>query len=76
MVSIKLKYNFGETPRKFIIAELSIRTLGPSSVLTIIIISTDEDPSLRIYLNCKYLKTSMTSYIRNLAMSLEKFPRK
>ena len=35
-----------ETPRKFIIAELSIRKLGSSSVL--IIISTDEDPSLRI----------------------------
>ena len=44
-----------ETPRKFIIAELSIRKLGSSSVLIIpiiiiisIIISTDEDPSLRI----------------------------
>ena len=33
MVNIKLKYNFVETQRKFIIAKLSIR---------------DEDPSLRI----------------------------
>ena len=53
MVNIKLKYNFVETPRKFIIAELSIRKLGCSSVLAIIIIiiiiiSTDEDLSLRI----------------------------
>ena len=58
MVNIKLKYNFVETPRKFIIAELSIRKLGSSSVLIImhyyalwllcIINSTDEDPSLRI----------------------------
>ena len=49
MVTIKLKYNFVETPRKFIIAELSIRKLGSSSVLyyNCIIISTDEDPSLR-----------------------------
>ena len=47
----KLKYNFVETKRKFIIAELSIRKLGSSSVLIItheLIISTDEDPSLRI----------------------------
>ena len=35
MVNIKLKYNFVETPRKFIIAELSIRKLGSSSVLII-----------------------------------------
>ena len=31
----KLKYNFVETLRKFIIAELSIRKLGCSSVLII-----------------------------------------
>ena len=36
VVNIKLKYNFVETPRKFIIAELSIRKLGSSSVLIII----------------------------------------
>ena len=45
MVNIKLKYNFVETPRKFIIAKFSIRKLGSSSVLIII---TDEDRSLRI----------------------------
>ena len=40
-----------ERPRKFIIATLSIRMLGSSSVpiiIIIIIISTDEDLSLRI----------------------------
>ena len=35
MVNIKLKYNFVETPRKFIIAKLSIRKLRSSSVLII-----------------------------------------
>ena len=35
MVNIKLKYNFVETPRKFIIAKLSIRKFGSSSVLII-----------------------------------------
>ena len=45
-----------ETPRKFIIAKISICKLGSSSVvikllcnnINSIIISTDEDPSLRI----------------------------
>ena len=40
-----------ETPRKFITAKLSIRKPGSSSVLIIClihIISTDEDPGLRI----------------------------
>ena len=37
-----------ETPRKFINAKLSISKPGSSSVLIIIIISTDEDPGLRI----------------------------
>ena len=46
MVNTIYLLSFVETPRKFIIAELSIRKLGSSSVL--IIISTDEDPSLRI----------------------------
>ena len=36
-----------ETPRKFIIAKLSILKLGSPSVLKIII-SIDEDPSLRV----------------------------
>ena len=35
MVIFKLKYNFVETPRKFIIAKLSIPKLGSSSVLII-----------------------------------------
>ena len=54
MVNIKLKYNFVETPPKFIITKLSICNLGSSSVLiimiilVIIIISTEEDPSLQI----------------------------
>jgi hypothetical protein len=46
---------FVETPRKFITAKLSIRKPGSSSVLYIIIIiimlhiiSTNEDPGLRI----------------------------
>jgi hypothetical protein len=42
---------FVETPRKFITAKLSIRQPGSSSVLIIYsahIISTDEDPGLRI----------------------------
>ena len=54
MVNTIYLLSFVETPRKFIIAELSIRKLGSSSVLIILllhyytIISTDEDPSLRI----------------------------
>ena len=50
MVNTIYLFSFVETPRKFIIAELSIRKLGSSSVLIILanIISTDEDPSLRI----------------------------
>ena len=37
MVNIKLNYNFVETPRKFIIAKISIRKLGSSSVLIIML---------------------------------------
>ena len=44
---VNLKYNFVETPRKFAMAELSIRKLGSSSVL-IVMMNTDEDPSLWI----------------------------
>ena len=44
MVNNQIKiYNFVQTPRKFIIAELLIRKLG-----SFVIISTDEDRSLRI----------------------------
>ena len=53
MVKTIYLFNFVETPRKCIIAKLSIRKLGYSSVLILIliilfIISTGEDPSLRI----------------------------
>ena len=39
---------FVETPRKFITAKLSIRKPGSSSVLIILLYSTDEDPGLQI----------------------------
>ena len=60
-----------ETPRKFIIAELSIRKLGSSSVLIISnnnsIISTDEDPSLGIessaIINLRGVSTKLNKYI-------------
>ena len=60
-----------ETPRKFIIAELSIRKLGSSSALIIAlstsIISTDEDPSLRIessaIINLRGVSTKLNKYI-------------
>ena len=64
--------SFVETPRKFIIAELSIRKLGSSSVLIILlyycyIISTDEDPSLRIessaIINLRGVSTKLNKYI-------------
>ena len=41
-------FNFVDTPRNFIIAKLSIRKPGSSSVLIKAFISTDEDPGLRI----------------------------
>ena len=61
-------FSFVETPRKFIIAELSIRKLGSSSVLIIrIIISTDEDPSLRIestaIITLRGVSTKLNKYI-------------
>ena len=46
MMNIIYLFSFVETPRKFITVELSIRKLGSSLVL--IIIQSDEDPSLRI----------------------------
>ena len=77
----KTLLSFVETPRKFIIAEISIRKLGSSSVLIIIlnylintiywpndqIISTDEDPSLRIessaIINLRGVSTKLNKYI-------------
>ena len=60
--------SFVETPRKFIIAELSIRKLGSSSVLIIpSIISTDDDPSLWIessaIINLRGVSTKLNKYI-------------
>ena len=66
MVNTIYLLSFVETPRKFIIAELSIRKLGSSSVLTIGIISTDEDPSLRIessaIINLRGVFTKLNKY--------------
>ena len=73
MVNTIYLLSFVETPRKFIIAELSIRKLGSSSVLLalllvlfISIISTDEDPSLRIessaIINLRGVSTKLNKY--------------
>ena len=87
MVNTIYLLSFVETPRKFIIAELSIRKLGSSSVLIIriinnmyilvliicillvliiCIISTDEDPSLRIessaIINLRGVSTKLNKY--------------
>ena len=70
MVNTIYLLSFVETPRKFIIAELSIRKLGSSSVLIILvllcIISTDEDPSLRIessaIINLRVVSTKLNKY--------------
>ena len=53
--------SFVETPRKFIIAELSIRKLGSSSV----VISTDEDPSL-------WIESSAIINLRGVSTKLNK----
>ena len=70
MVNTVYLLSFVETPRKFIIAKLSIRKLGSSSVLIIFkksrIISTDEDPSLRIesfaIINLRIMHTLFSAY--------------
>ena len=60
MVNTIYLLSFVGTPRKFIIAELSIRKLGS-------IISTDEDPSLRIessaIINLRGVPTKLNKYI-------------
>ena len=84
MVNTIYLLSFVETPRKFIIAELSIRKLGSSSVLIIRlfefiliikkgrvnsnsrIISTDEDPSLRI-------ESSAIINLRGVSRKLNKY---
>ena len=71
MVNTIYLFSFVETPRKFIIAKLSISKLGSSSVLIIhyyyCIISTDEDPSLRIesfaIINLRGVSTKLNNYI-------------
>ena len=56
--------SFVETARKFILAELSIRII---STIRISIISTDEDPSLRIessaIINLRGVSTKLNKYI-------------
>ena len=72
MVNIKYLFNFVETPRKFIIAELSIRKFGSLSVLLILlcIISTDENPSLRIesfaIINLRGVSTKLNKYNKDM----------
>ena len=68
MVNTIYLLSFVETPRKFIIAELSIRKLGSSSVLIILlcIISTDEDPSL-------WIESSAIINLRGVSTKLNKY---
>ena len=80
MVNTIYLLSFVETPRKFIIAELSIRKLGSSSVLIIPnnIISTDEDPSLRIessaIINLRGVSTKLNKYQFNSLTFLRVHP--
>ena len=64
MVNTIYLFSFVETPRKFIIAELSIRELGSSSSNTII--STDEDPSL-------WIESSAIINLRGVSTKLNKY---
>ena len=72
MVNTIYLLSFVETLRKFIIAELSIRKLGSSSVLIMSFISTDEDPSLRIessaIINLRGVSTKLNEYIINFTI--------
>jgi hypothetical protein len=71
---------FVETPRKFITAKLSIRKPGSSPVLIICIIihiiSTDEDPGLRIesfaVINIRGVSTNKT-IIENILFQLNSY---
>ena len=58
-------FSFVETPRKFIIAELSISKLGKIT-LDSVIISTDEDPRLRI-------ESPAIIYLRGVSRKLNKY---
>ena len=57
MVNTIYLFSFVETPRKFIIAELSIRKLGSSSVLII---------------NLRGVSTSLTSILYDLIVNITK----
>ena len=62
-----------ETPRKFTMAELSIRKLVSSSVL-IIMMNTDEDPSLRIAaLAIINLRGVSTKFYFNLIFTMQTY---
>ena len=65
MVNTIYLLSFVKTPRKFIIAELSIRKRGSSSYYY----STVEDPSLRI-------ESSATINLRGVSTKLNKYNRK
>ena len=73
-----------ETPRKFITAKLSIRKPGSSSVLIIClyrhIISTDEDPGLRIesfaVINLRGVSTNKTIDILLALMKIRAYGSK
>ena len=71
MVNIIYLFSFVETPRKFIIAKLSIRISSDlhqfsSDPWIFNILSTDEDPSLRIesfaVINLRGLSTKLNKY--------------
>ena len=72
LVNIIYLFSFVETPRKFMIAELSIRKLGSSSVLIILIISTDENSSLRIeslaIINLRGVSTKLSKNVSFIIM--------
>ena len=64
MVNTIYLLSFVETPRKFIIAELSIRKLG----FSLYYYSTNEDPSLRIessaIINLRGVSTKLNKYTK------------
>ena len=69
MVNTIYLFSFVETPRKFIIPELSIHKLG-SSIFLSSIISTDEDTSLRIessaIINLRGVSTKLNKYNKEI----------
>ena len=64
--------SFVETPRKFIIAELSIRKLGSSSVLIIFTMQTYKKlikMAIPEQINAKSLKSLFAAFISNLVLN-------